>query len=115
MKRAIRDRLPNRRACWTVPVEHGRHRFYVSFGIYPDGRLAEVFANGGKVGSDARTAELEAATAVSIALQCGVPLEDLRSAMPRDNEGRAEGLLGAILDSWKELCEAGAFSQEAVE
>lgn len=41
---------------------------------------------------------MESALALSFALQWGVPFEAMRSAMPRNAEGIAEGPLGTLLD-----------------
>lgn len=49
---------------------------YIQTGTYPDGRLGEVFVKLGKIGHT--TAWIDQwATAVSIALQYGAPVEDL--------------------------------------
>lgn len=95
-----RERLPDRRGALTASVRHGGETFHVGFGLYPDGRLGEVFVAGGKVGSDLRVAALEAAVALSFALQCGADPDAMRRAMPRTAADEPEGLMGAILDAW---------------
>ena len=72
-----RERLPERRHTWRQKVRiideeiGGTHTFYVDFGEYPDGRLAEIFITSQKTGTFVRgTLELLAQT-VSLALQTG--------------------------------------------
>ncbi len=101
--RDLRERLPNRRAAEVISVPHGPHKFHVVFGAYEDGRLAEVFLSGPKVGSDAQVTAIEAAVAISFALQYGADLEALRTALPRNPDGSPEGVMGAILDAWAAL------------
>lgn len=85
----------------TVPFGH--EKLHVSFGTYVDGRLAEIFAAGPKIGSDLRTSIQEAVTAASYAFQHGASPEALLSALPRDALDRPEGALGAILQAWLEM------------
>lgn len=95
-----RERLPDRRPGVTATVRHSGQSFHATFGLYPDGRLGEVFIAGGKVGSDLRVAALEAAVALSFALQCGADADAMCRAFPRAADGAPEGLMGAILDAW---------------
>ena len=98
-----RERLPNRRAALTTRIQHGPHTFHVSYGLFPDGRLAEVFLAGAKVGSDTRIVALEASVAISFALQHGAGVGEMRLAMPRREDGSPEGVMGAILDGWERI------------
>jgi hypothetical protein len=41
-----RERLPNRRGAETIVFEHGGRRWRASFGLFGDGRLAELFLDG---------------------------------------------------------------------
>ena len=99
-KPEARERLPDRRQEIVATVAHNGESFHVGFGLYPDGRLGEVFVAGGKVGSDLRVAALEASVALSFALQCGADADAMRRAFPRAADGAPEGLMGAILDTW---------------
>ena len=47
-----RERLPDRRPSETVTIEHNGARFDVTVGLFPDGRVGEVFAGGAKTGSE---------------------------------------------------------------
>ena len=70
-----RTRLPNRRATQTLDLEIHRLKFTASFSFFPDGRLAELFLQNHKPGSQSDINARDAAVVTSIALQYGVPLE----------------------------------------
>jgi ribonucleoside-diphosphate reductase alpha chain len=70
-----RHRLPATRAGMTHKFSIGASEGYITTGTYPDGRLGELFVRMAKEGG-ALGALLDAvATAVSIGLQHGIPLE----------------------------------------
>lgn len=69
--------LPDRRPMWTQAVLIGRQRVYASFGEYEDGRLGEVFLTTCKQGSFARGVIDALARQVSLALQYGVPVDEV--------------------------------------
>jgi ribonucleoside-diphosphate reductase alpha chain len=54
---------------------------YIKTGIYPDGRLGEIFITADKIGSLASGALDAAATMVSLLLQYGVPLDVITSKL----------------------------------
>lgn len=93
-----RDRLPARRACQTFEVECQDARYTASVGFFPDGRVAEIFLNNGKAGSQADVNARDAAIVASLALQSGADLETIRQSLSRDPRGLASGPLGAALD-----------------
>src|SRR6516162_7143797 len=93
-----RERLPNRRASETLQFDHGGFRYVASVGRFPDGRLAEVFLSGPKVGTDVAFAARDASIMCSIGLQYGVPIEAFRHAIARNSDGSAAGPLGKLLD-----------------
>jgi ribonucleoside-diphosphate reductase alpha chain len=95
-----RERLPNRRNQESFVIEHGRNRlFHVSIGRYDDGRFAEVFISCNKVATESDLLARDAATIISIACQHGVPLDALRGALCRTEDGIAESFIGAALDA----------------
>ena len=76
-----RKKLPGERSGWTHRFALGegdeRIRLYLTVGLYPDGRLGEIFLVADKQGS-LLSALLDAvATLFSISLQYGVPLSTL--------------------------------------
>lgn len=94
-----REHLPNRRPCQTITFEHEGHRFKATVSYFEDGRPAELFLTTGKPGTGVETVSRDCAVAVSLALQHGVPVETLRHAITRLDDGTAAGPLGKVLDS----------------
>jgi ribonucleoside-diphosphate reductase alpha chain len=93
-----RERLSNRRPHESFAFAHAGVRYTAGIGRFPDGRLAEVFLNGAKCGTDADTAAKDAAIVASLALQHGVLCDVIRRALTRNRDGTASGPLGAALD-----------------
>jgi ribonucleoside-diphosphate reductase alpha chain len=93
-----RLRLPNRRRSETFELELAGLRFTCSFSRFADGRVAEVFLQNHKPGSQSDCNARDSAIAASLALQHGVPLDVLRHALLRDTHGNASTPLGAALD-----------------
>ena len=93
-----RERLRNRRRSETFTLElHGLH-YVASFSRFDDGRVAEMFLQDHKPGSQSDSNARDAAVAASLALQFGCPLGVLRRALLRDAHGNASTPLGAALD-----------------
>jgi ribonucleoside-diphosphate reductase alpha chain len=73
-----RKRMPRERQSITHKFSIGGHEGYITAGMYEDGAVGEIFLTDiGKEGSTLRGMMNSFATAISIALQYGVPLETL--------------------------------------
>ena len=73
-----RNRMPRERESITHKFAVGGHEGYITAGKYDDGSIGEIFLTDiGKEGSTMRGMMNAFATAISIALQYGVPLETL--------------------------------------
>jgi ribonucleoside-diphosphate reductase alpha chain len=73
-----RKRMPVERQSITHKFNIGGHEGYITAGMYEDGSVGEIFITDvGKEGSTLRGMMNAFATAISIALQYGVPLETL--------------------------------------
>ena len=73
-----RKRMPRERQSLTHKFSLGGHEGYITAGMYEDGTVGEIFLTDiGKEGSTLRGMMNSFATAISIALQYGVPLETL--------------------------------------
>jgi ribonucleoside-diphosphate reductase alpha chain len=73
-----RRRMPRERQSLTHKFSLGGHEGYITAGTYEDGTVGEIFLTDiGKEGSTLRGMMNSFATAISIALQYGVPLETL--------------------------------------
>jgi ribonucleoside-diphosphate reductase alpha chain len=89
-----RRRMPVERQSITHKFSIGGHEGYITAGMYEDGTVGEIFITDvGKEGSTLRGMMNSFATAISIALQYGVPLETLVlkfSYMRFDPEGMTQ-------------------------
>ena len=73
-----RRRMPRERQSITHKFSLGGHEGYITAGMYDDGTVGEIFLTDvGKEGSTLRGMMNSFATAISISLQYGVPLETL--------------------------------------
>ncbi|MHB8718591.1 MAG: LAGLIDADG family homing endonuclease [Candidatus Dormibacteria bacterium] len=77
VERPLRKRLPAERAALTHRFEVGGHEGYITVGLYDDGQPGEIFLKMAKEGSTVSGLMDAFATAVSLALQYGVPLQAL--------------------------------------
>ncbi len=75
--RAVRHKLPQERVSITHKFEVGGHEGYITVGLYKDGSPGEIFIRMAKEGSTVSGLMDSFATAVSLALQHGVPLKIL--------------------------------------
>ena len=74
---AVRYKLPPERSSFTHKFAVGGHEGYVTVGLYEDGQPGEIFVRMAKEGSVIAGLMDSFATAVSLALQHGVPLSVL--------------------------------------
>jgi ribonucleoside-diphosphate reductase alpha chain len=74
---ANRHRLPDERAAITHHFSIAGHEGYLSVGLYPNGKPGEIFIRMAKAGSTIAGLMESFGTAVSVALQHGVPLQVL--------------------------------------
>ena len=93
---APRQQLRNRRPHWLYRFECDGQIYTGGIGRFDDGRIAEIFINGAKVGTAAETNAQDAAIVASLALQHGCPIETIRHALIRT--GGSGGPLAALLD-----------------
>ncbi|MBV9525617.1 MAG: ribonucleoside-diphosphate reductase [Candidatus Dormibacteraeota bacterium] len=77
VERPLRKRLPSERTALTHRFEVGGHEGYITVGLYDDGTPGEIFLRMAKEGSTVSGLMDSFATAVSLALQYGVPLQAL--------------------------------------
>ncbi len=98
-----RTALPNRRQSINLAFLHGPIAYQGSMSYGPDGQIAEVFLSGGKIGSEVEAVARDCAVMVSLGLQYGVPIEVMRRAVTRLDDGAAAGPMGQLLDRMEEL------------
>jgi len=97
---AARFTLPARRASETFELSFGGQNklFHVTVGYYPNGDVGEVFISGAKAGSEVEAVARDGAVLLSIALQYGVPLETIKHALTREQDGSPSTIIGAVVD-----------------
>jgi hypothetical protein len=94
-----RETLPNRRRGNAFTFEHDGISYRANVSRFADGRLAEIFLNGGeKPNTAVAVIGHDLAVTASLALQHGCPADTLRKALLRLSNGSAAGPLGRLLD-----------------
>lgn len=93
-----RQRLPNRRTSTLFEFEIDGLKFTASASRFADGRIAELFVDNHKAGSQIGTLVRDAAIILSFALQHGADIDAISKALCRDGQGRALGPVAAALD-----------------
>lgn len=100
-----RNALPNRRSSVSFTIEFQGERYDVTTGFYADGQFGEIFINrirdksAAKLGQQLDSVCRDSAILMSLALQHGVDLSDLKHSITRDDDGAPMSIVGAIVDS----------------
>jgi len=98
-----RERLPNRRASTTFAIELHGLRFTASVSRFADGRIADIFLQNHKPGSQSDAKARDSAVAASLARQFGCPPKRAATRGPaRSPRPGINSALGAALDLIKE-------------
>lgn len=92
-----RLRLPNRRPSEIIAFDHEGVGYIGEVSRFDDGRLAEVFLDAGKVGTSVDIMAKDGAVILSIALQHGVPLQEIMAALSQERDGKMLGPFGVLL------------------
>jgi hypothetical protein len=92
--------LPQRRFAETLNLTHGEQRgkYKVTIGYFPDGKIGEVFVNAAKVGSEAESIARDGAILLSLAIQHSVPIDTIRHAIGRNEDGSPSTIIGTVVD-----------------
>lgn len=95
-----REAMPWRRRGETFEMDWGGYasKYTITVGYYADGRLGEVFINGGKSGEMVEAIARDGAVLLSVALQSGASLAAMAKAVTRDGQGHPSSLIGAVID-----------------
>lgn len=97
-----RTRLPFRHINHRYKFHFGGQRYYGEIGFYPNWRIGEMFLDCGRPGTDLQHMARDLGVAVSLGLQHGLPIGELREAVTRLDDGSPAGPLGAFLDIIKD-------------
>lgn len=99
-----RTHLPLRRVSFTETISFGGEKYHVTTGLYASGRPGEVFINrvrdkaAAKIGVQLDGVCRDSAILLSLALQHGVSLQNIRHAVTREGDGEPATIVGAIVD-----------------
>lgn len=93
-----RRQLPPRRLHEVFEFEHEGQRYTAGYGQFNDGSLAEVFLNSSKSGTALETNARDGAVLLSLLLQHGVPVDQIRKTLTCNVNGSPSGPLGRVLD-----------------
>ena len=99
-----RRTLPQRRRAETFELSFGGldRAHTVTVGYYDDQSIGEVFINGGKSGEMVESIARDGAVLLSLALQYGADLRNIKSAITRDGQGAPSSIIGAVVDRLSE-------------
>jgi hypothetical protein len=97
-----RDILAPRRMGELISFEYEGVAYTAQFGRNAAGTIAEVFLDGGKLGSAANKVAEECAVILSIALQYGAPLDVIFAGLPKLADGTSAGPVGMAIERQKE-------------
>lgn len=98
-----RVKLPSRRHAEVIDFVHtlsgGTPQPHTAMvGFFPDGQIGEVFIDPPKVSNDASNLAHDLAVIISIAVQNGAAIEEMRTAVGRSEDGKPHSLAGSVLD-----------------
>ena len=94
-----RERLPNRRPCERITINHKGIQCDVTAGysLEPDPQIMELFIHGGKAGSAFEAEVRDAGISLSLLLQHGVPLDVAQHGFTKDEGGGPASAIGAAV------------------
>ncbi len=97
--------LPPRRRCETFELPYGglTSPHVVTVGYYDDGRLGEVFINGGKSGELVEAIARDGAVMTSLALQHGVSVDTMLHAITRNGQDEPQSIVGAVVEGLRQF------------
>ena len=94
-----RRALPHRRETEAYELRFWGQPWHVSIGYYSDGLPGEVFINALRTpGTELDAVSRDAAILLSLTMQYGVPLDVIRNALTRNQDGSPSSIAGAVAD-----------------
>lgn len=93
-----RQSLPNRRPSESFNFDHEGVAYHATISRFPNGGIAELFLDAGKTGSAVNVMARDAAVVLSVALQFGTPLEVVKTALSKLEDGSCAGAIGHALE-----------------
>lgn len=99
----MRERLPNRRDAETITVNWREKPIAVAVGFTRNGQALETFARTGRPESDLDASADDVAILLSLLLQHGVKLGEIRHSLGHFHDGTSTSIAGAIVDAAIEI------------
>jgi|TARA_R110000803_G_scaffold99897_1_gene168038 hypothetical protein len=100
----MRTELTNRRPCYKETIRDNNGTPYLlTVSFNNDGIKEAWMSGGGKAGTERPDILTEVGRLVSVSLQNGTPLEDLRSCATYRSDGTPSTVVGVMLDRMTEL------------
>ncbi len=98
-----RAKLPHRRPAEVSVFVHrlpggSAQPMTATIGFFDDGRAAEIFIDPPKLANDAANLARDVALLISISLQHGVSVDEMRSSVGRAEDGTPHSIAGSALD-----------------
>ena len=96
----MRQELDDRRPAFAFNIQDANGTTYRLTTSFDGGKVKEVWINGGgKVGTERHDTLTEMGRIIWVALQHGVPLEELRSCATYHSDRRPATIIGEVLDA----------------
>ena len=96
----MRQELDNRRPAFAFNISDSNGTTYRLTTSFSDNQVKEVWVNGGgKVGTERHDILTEMGRIISVALQHGVPLEELKSCATYHSDGRPATIIGEVFNA----------------
>tara|TARA_Y100001938_G_scaffold147784_1_gene229800 strand:- start:1054 stop:1359 length:306 start_codon:yes stop_codon:yes gene_type:complete len=96
----MRQELDNRRPAFAFNISDSNGTTYRLTTSFSDNQVKEVWVNGGgKVGTERHDTLTEMGRIISVALQHGVPLEELKSCATYHSDGRPATIIGEVFNA----------------
>lgn len=93
----MRTNLPNRRRHDVLEFWFHGNDYTMGIGYFDD-QISEIFLDCRKITSEAACIARDAAIVLSIALQYGAPIDVIRKAITREEDGQPSSVTGKVLD-----------------
>lgn len=99
-----RIRPPNRRDSRTVSIRYAdmsglSFKGHATYSKNPDGSIYEIFITTGKPGTAGEAALRDAGLLLSLLLQSGTSIEEIQSALTRNDDGSPAGPVSIVVDT----------------
>ncbi len=98
-----RRKLPSRRASEVIELKHvlsngNEQLYFADIGRYSDNSIGEIFLDMERQSNEVANMARDASLILSIAIQYGVPIDEMRASVGRSETGLPHSVIGTALD-----------------